>query len=272
MGVNWANEQQYQRMKHDLGLDRPFLVQYVDYMTDAARADFGYSWVRNRPVADLMAQGLPITFQLAIAAIVILMVIGVPLGTIAALKQNSWIDRVLVSGSILVHAVPPYVLAPALLVLLALKLGILPVGVGWSGIFRLKMVIPVLVLTLGPLVFVVRQIRNGVLEILEEDYVRTADAKGLPRRIVVSRHILPNAMAPTLSTVGVTFAVLLVSSLFVEDIFGLPGFGGLIVSALMTRDYPVLMGTTLVSVVLVGLVNLITDILYGVLDPRVRLD
>jgi len=271
MGQNWANEDEYLRMKRDLGLDRPFLEQYLDYLQGALQADLGISYVRNRPVSALIGQGLPITFQLAAAAISLVVLLGVPLGLMAALRQNSWLDRAVVLGSVLVHAVPAYVLAPLLLVVLVLQLEVLPVGVGWSGLFQAKMVIPVLVLVAGPLVYLVRQVRNAVLEVLEEDYVRTAEAKGLPAQVVVLRHILPNAITPALSQVGVIFATMLVSSLFVEDIFGLPGFGGLIVSGLITRDYPLLMGTVMVGVVLVTTVNLATDLLYGAVDPRIRL-
>jgi len=271
LGANWANEQEYQRIRRDLGLDRPFVVQYVDYMGRAVRGDFGMSLSHSRPVGTLMAQALPITVQLAATAVAVIALLGIPLGIVSALKQYSWIDRVTVTGFTLIHAVPPYVLAPMLLVLFVLNLNILPIGVGWDGLFRLEMIIPVLVLTSGPLIFVVRQMRNSVLDVLNEDYVRTARAKGMTRRIVVMRHMLPNALTPALSQIGVIFASLLVSSIFVEDIFGLPGFGSLIVGGLLARDYPLLMGTVLVSVVLITLINLVTDLLYGVLDPRVRL-
>jgi peptide/nickel transport system permease protein len=162
-------------------------------------------------------------------------------------------------------------MAPMLLVLFVLQLGWLPVTLGWPGLFSAGAVIPIVTLALGPLVFVVRQTRNSVLEVLSEDHVRTAHAMGLKRRVILVHHVIPNAMGPVINQTGLIFGGLLISSIFVESIFNIPGFGSLLFNSALNQDYPLLIGTTIVAMVVISIVYFLTDVLLAVIDPRVRL-
>lgn len=273
MGERWQNEEEYLRIKHALGLDRPFLVQYGDFLGDLARGDLGSSLVqKQRTINQLVKDKLPISLQLGLVASIALVAVGVTFGVIAAYKQNTWIDYVCVSIAIFLHAVPPYAMAPVLLTIFVLKLKWLPVGYGWHGILNVGLIIPIFLLMAGPLANLLRQTRAGILEVLGQEYVRTARAKGLGERAVLLKHVLKNGLTPALTTMGLVFSQLLIGSVFVEEIFGVPGFGNLIVSSVRTRDYPVLIATTTIAAVMIMVVNLITDLLYGVLDPRARLN
>ena len=201
---------------------------------------------------------------------IIIALIGVPLGVLAAYRQNTAVDYLVVSLSAILPTVPVFVLAPLLLILLVLRLDILPHSYGWNGIFDSRAILPVFILVIGPLLTVVRQTRGGVLEVLSQDYVRTARAKGARERRVLTGHILQNAITPVVTSLGFIAAGLLTGSIFVESIFGIPGFGGLFYSALRSYDYPVILGATLVAALIMMGSNLIVDLLYGILDPRVR--
>lgn len=271
LGQTWATPHEYQLLKHNLGLDRPFLVQFGDYLWHALHGDLGTSWQQGRPVSTLIGHGLGITLQLCLAGTLIMVVLGIPLGLLAALRHNTVVDRGIVVSSIAVHAIPPYVLAPILLVICVLKLHLLSVTIGWTGIFSTGAVIPALTLALGPLVFIVRQMRNSTLEVLAEEHIRTAEAMGLPPRIILFRHVLPNALGPVINQLGLGFGGLLVNTVFVESIFNIPGFGSLLYNAVVHKDFPLLIGTTVVAIVAVSLVYLLTDILLAAVDRRIRL-
>ncbi|MGN6562457.1 MAG: ABC transporter permease [Thermomicrobiales bacterium] len=259
------------RLRHQYGLDKPFLVQLRDYLTNLAHGNFGSSIALNRPVGSALAHALPISMQLGLAALVLIIIVGIPLGVITALKQNTWLDYTILFGTITLSTIPPFVLAPLLMILLILKLHILPSTTGWSGIFSVKAILPVVTLAVGPLLGVVRYTRFSVIEVLGQDYVRTARAKGLPMRAIIFRHILPNALTPVVTSLGLTVAGLITGSIFLENIFGIPGFGQLAVNSITGNDYQVILGTTIVGALLVIGSNLIVDVLYGLLDPRVRL-
>ena len=271
LGETWTTPHEYQLLKHNLGLDRPMLVQFADYVWHALHGDLGTSWQQARPVSELIGNGLGITLQLTAAGVVIMVVLGIPLGLLAALRHNTLLDRGIVVSSIAVHAIPPYVLAPILLVICVLKLHLLPVTLGWSGLFSTGSIIPALTLALGPLVFIVRQMRNSVLEVLSEEHIRTAEAMGLPPRVILLRHVVPNALAPVINQLGLGFGGLLVNTVFVESIFNIPGFGSLLYKSVIGQDFPLLIGTTIVAIVAVSLVYLITDILIALVDRRIQL-
>ncbi|MGN6359328.1 MAG: ABC transporter permease, partial [Thermomicrobiales bacterium] len=259
------------RLRHQYGLDKPFLVQLRDYLTNLAHGKFGSSIALNRPVGSALAHALPISMQLGLAALVLIIIVGIPLGVITALKQNTWLDYTILFGTITLSTIPPFVLAPLLMILLILKLHILPSTTGWSGIFSVKAILPVVTLAVGPLLGVVRYTRFSVIEVLGQDYVRTARAKGLPMRAIIFRHIRPYALTPVVTSLGLTVAGLITGSIFLENIFGIPGFGQLAVNSITGNDYQVILGTTIVGALLVIGSNLIVDVLYGLLDPRVRL-
>ncbi|MBZ0294551.1 MAG: ABC transporter permease [Anaerolineae bacterium] len=265
--------EQLARMRELYGLDRPFSEQLIDYIVGLTQGDMGISLSvqSRRPVRDMLTTGLGISLQLGGAAAVLIFVIGVPLGMIAAYYHNTIIDYVIVSLSALLPTVPVFVLAPLLLILLVLQLQVLPYSFGWEGLFDPRAVLPLFILVIGPLLGIVRQTRSAVLEALPQDYVRTARAKGLKNWRVMTRHILKNALAPVVTSMGFVVASLLTGSLFIESIFGIPGFGKLIYDGLRSFDYPLILGTTLVATFIIMMTNFVVDMLYPVLDPRVRL-
>jgi peptide/nickel transport system permease protein len=272
MKENWNDEETYQILRRKYGFDRPFLVQYGDYMLKAVQGDFGRSVLRAMPVRDLMLPSLAVTAQLGLAALASLSLFGIGLGVIAALKQNSWIDYTIVTGSIILQSIPVFVLAPILMFILVLDLRLMKTPSGWDGLFSSKTLLPIFLLTALGLLVVVRQTREAVISARSSDYVRTARAKGLREQTILWRHVLKNAMSPVLTTIGLLSSWLLTGSIFIESIFSIPGFGSLYYGALKTRDYPVLIGTTLVVTLIVMLTNLIIDVCYVLLDPRARVE
>jgi ABC-type dipeptide/oligopeptide/nickel transport system permease component len=260
-----------ERLREQYGLNRPYWEQLGDYMGGIVRGDFGESILLNRPVWDVMVKSLPVSLQLAAGAFVLIIMLGIPLGILTALRHNSWVDHSVLFTTIMLSTIPPFVLAPLLMILFILKLDILPSTVGWDGLFSVKVILPLVALTVGPLVGIIRYTRFSVLEALTQEYVRTARAKGLGTRQVMLRHVLPNALTPVVTALGGTVAGLITGSIFLETIFAIPGFGGQTVRALSGSDYPLILGTTMVGTLIVVLTNLVTDIMYGVLDPRVRI-
>lgn len=265
-----VNEEALARLRRAYGLDRPFLVQYTEYMGRLLKGDLGKTIATQQPINGMLAYRFPITAQLGIAAFIVLVLVGVPLGVLAAIKQNTWADYLIVSGGVFIQSIPVFVLAPLALIVLVLELHLLKSVIGWKGAFTSTAILPALLLAVGPMVIVIRQTRVGVIETLSQDYVRTARAKGLPERWVIWRHVMRNAVTPAVTSLGLLFSGLVTGSLFLEEIFGIPGFGSLVASSYRGSDYPTIVATTLVSAVLIVGANLVVDLLYGVLDPRVR--
>ena len=252
------------------GLDRPFLVQYVDYMGEIFRGNLGVSIAKGGvPVADLLSKGLVISAQLGIWGFVMLVVVGLPLGTIAALRHNTRLDYLIVGGTLFINALPVYVIAPLTMMLLVLQLKIMSVPYGFEGMFNPKVIMPAFFMGLGPLATVIRQTRVGVLEVMSFDYVRTARAKGLHERSIVVWHVLRTGLIPVTTTLGMILASMLTGALYVERIFGIGGYGRLTQTGYSMNDIPVLLGTTIVGAFLVMGANLLADIIYPFLDPRV---
>ncbi len=266
-----GNQELIDRLRHEYGYDRPFPVQYVDYVGKLARGDWGVSLQRQgQSVRSLIARAMPVSFQLGLVALVILLSVGIPLGILAAAKQNSLLDRLIVSGAILSDSVPSFVFAPILLVFFVIELGWIDSAVGWDGILSQKIILPAAILALGPMLLIVRQTRFAIIEVLQQDYVRTARAKGLRARSIVWRHVLRNALQPVVTLAGLIAASLVTGAIFIEEIFGIPGLGQLVVLGLRRNDLPLLMGTTIVGAAIVVLANLVVDLLYALLDPRVK--
>lgn len=255
------------------GLDRPYHEQLGSYILGLATGDMGKSLViqKGRPINALMQRALGVSMQLGLAALVILVVVGVPLGVFAAYRQNTWVDYLIVSSSAILPTTPPFVLAPILLIIFVLQLGWLKASFGWDGtVFSQKAILPLFILVIGPLLTIVRQTRAGVIETLTQDYVRTGRAKGLSEFQVLARHVLKPSMTAVVTSLGFIAASLLTGALFVESIFSIPGFGSLIYNGLRAYDYPVILGTTIVGVLILMVVNLLVDLSYALLDPRVR--
>lgn len=265
--VAWSPEQ-IEAIRVSVGLDRPFLVQFGDYLWHLLHGNFGNSLVSNRPVNEIIGAAAPVSIQLGIAATVLLAIIGVPLGVLAAVRQNSWLDNVIVTTGLLFWAIPVYVAGPLLMVFLVLGLQVMDVPYGWDGILSPKAIIPVLVLALAPLALIIRQTRSAVIEVQSEDYIRTARAKGLPWRVLVTRHILRPVLTPIITAIGLVMITMINGAILVETVFGLPGLGRLTVRSITDVDYPVILAITLIGAFLVMISNLLADIVCSVLDPR----
>lgn len=269
--VDFLSPEAMNAIRARYGLDKPFFEQFTNYLERLAQGDLGFSIREKRSVTDMILHRLPISLQLGMAATLFVAVVGIPLGVIAALYHNRWLDT-LISGLLaLMRAVPVFVTGPVLLLVLVVGLDVINTPFGWKGLFHTQVILPVLVMALGPLPIVMRQTRSAVLEILSEDYIRTARAKGLPRRQVVIRHILRPALAPVVTTLGLVMTTLVNGAVFVELIFNIPGVGNLSLQGLRQVDYPIIMGTVLVGAILVMISNLLVDLVYPQLDPRLRL-
>ena len=265
-----ADQETIERLREVYGLNRPFLVQWGDWVGKLLRGDFGKSYTTRTDIGPTIAYRLPISAQLGAVAFVILAIGGMLLGTLAALKQNTWIDHLIVGSALFINSFPIFVLAPLLMIVVILWLKLLPSSVGWDGIFSTKAILPILLFSVTGWIGPIRMTRNGLIEILSQDYVRTARAKGLPERLVVLRHVVKNGLISTVTFLGLAVSGIVTGSLFLESAFAIPGYGYMAVQGLTANDYNVIMATTLIGAVLVIVSNLITDLLYGMLDPRVR--
>lgn len=260
-------------MRTRLGLDRPLVEQYWSFLSGALKGDWGVSLVTGRPVIQEILAVLPWTLELTVVSMVIGVVIGVPLGVWAAVKRNRLADYVTRVASLLGLSFPPFVSAIILLILFSLQLRWFPVisaGSGSLSAWFQSMALPALNLGLIMAAYITRVTRSAMLEVLQEDYVRSARAKGVPWAAVVWRHALRNALIPVVTIVGLYLGILIGNSVLTEIVFNRPGLGKLIVGALNQRDYTMLQGLMVIYCFLIVVVNLVTDLLYGVLDPRVK--
>jgi peptide/nickel transport system permease protein len=266
------NDAVRERIRQQLGLDDPVYVQYVRYMQGVVtRLDFGESFqFRGRSVSELLAKRIPVSLQLNLAAIIITLGIGIPVGLLAALRQGTGWDNVIVAIALAFQSLPVFITAPVLLLVFALHLDILPTQ-GWGGFFSPKIVMPAVVMGVPGIAIVVRLVRASVLDVIGQDYIRTARAKGLSERMVRTQHILRNAMIPVVTSFGFTIAGLAGGTFIVEIYFGIPGVGFFTIQSLFARDYPVLMAFAIISTTLFMLANLVVDLTYPLLDPRIRL-
>ena len=270
LGQNFRQEA-YERIRQQQGLDDPIPVQYARYVGNALRGDFGESYqYRGRSVTDLLKNKVWISAQLNFAALVISVSLGISLGLFAALRQGSWWDSATVAFTLVGQSMHVFLTIPLALLLFSLKLGILP-SHGWDGFFSTSIIMPALVLGIPGVAIVTRLTRASTLDVIGQDYVRTARAKGMPERLVRIRHILRNSLVPVVTTLGFSLAGLASGSFIVELYFGIPGVGLLTIESLFSRDYPIIMAVTLLGTTLFVLANLIVDLIYPILDPRIRL-
>ncbi len=272
VGGQRISQANLQNIRHAYRLDRPVVVQYGLWVRDLAHGDLGRSYRQRTEVRTLILERLPLTMKLGLYSFIISLLIAVPLGIISAVKRNTWID-VAASVFALVGASSPVFFTAILLILLfGYKLAWLPaLGAGDGGFDELKhLLLPSLTLGISLAAITTRITRSAMVEALTQDYIETARAKGLPARVVVLKHALRNALVPIITVAGLQFGFLLVGAVLVEQTFGLGGLGSLLVDAVQVRDYPVVQGATIFLAAVFITINLVVDVLYGVIDPRVR--
>jgi peptide/nickel transport system permease protein len=255
-----------QRIHHELGLDRSLPEQYGLHALALLRGDLGHSWRLQRPVSELVAERIPATLLLALAGVLVELLIGLPIGLVSAVYQGSRLDRWLMTGSFLCLAAPPFWLGLVLLYTFGFLLPLLPLG-GYGTLRHLGL--PALTIGLAFSPWYARVLRSSLLEVLDADFIRTARAKGLPGPLILFRHAMPNAVRPVLTLMGNDLAHYLGGIIVVEQVFGWPGIGSLALEAILNVDIPVIMAVVFLSGVIVAVVNLLVDLAYGLLDPRV---
>jgi peptide/nickel transport system permease protein len=270
-----ARPEQVQALRRHLGLDRPLVVQFGLWVGRAVRGDLGVSYFNRLPVRRIIAQHLGPTVMLSLLAITVALSIGIPVGIVSAVFRNSWLDQASLALALVGAAVPSFWLGLSLIVVFAVGLGWLPSsgfkplteGL-WPSVRHL--LLPALALGLPNSALIIRFVRSSLLDVIGADYVRTARAKGLAERVVIFRHALRNALVPILTVVGLTFAALMGGAVVTETVFAIPGIGQLVVSSVLRRDYPVIQGVTLVVTTSYVMINLLVDVLYLAVDPRVK--
>ncbi len=269
-----ASAQALEQLRQQLGLDKPLLHQYLDFMGSILQGDFGRSMISNQPVLHEVWRVLPYTIELTLAAIIVGIVLGLPLGVVAARYRNTWIDFSIRFFSLLGLSFPAFISAILLLLAFSIQLPWFPVIGEASYADPMKraaaLVLPALNLGLIMVAYITRVTRSSMLTVISEDYIRTARAKGVPARMVVWRHTLRNALIPIVTVIGLYLGVLIGNSVLTEMVFNRPGLGKLIVIALNARDYTTLQAMLVIYALVIVLANLLTDLLYGVIDPKVR--
>ena len=263
-----ATQEDLQHLRVSLGLDRSLLVQYALYMRNLARGDLGRSYRTNRPVSEEIASRWPATFSLSLTSLLVAICVGVPLGITAAVRRRTWVDFTSMVGSLTGVSMPSFWLALILIIVFSVKLKALPF-VGRDSLA--SYILPSLTLGLGVAANIARLTRASMLDVLGQDYIRTSKAKGLPMLRILYVHALRNASIPIITIVGLQLGTLLGGQVVTETVFAWPGIGRMIVDALLTRDLLLVQGGVLVMAVTFAVMNLATDLAYGVLDPRIRL-
>jgi peptide/nickel transport system permease protein len=270
-----ATPAQIEQLRRDLGLDEPVILQLLHYYQGLLRGDFGKSLLLGKGVLAATMERLPVTIGLSLYALVLTLLIGVASGIIAALRQNTWVDQVAMMIAMLGISIPGFFLGLLMIIFFAVQLGWLPSGgyvpfsqdpIGWLR----STTMPAISLALLQAGLLARITRSGMLEVLRQDYVRTARAKGLPERQVILKHALANALIPIVTVVGIIISLLLSGAVVTEALFSLPGMGQLLTQAVLSRDYPMVQGGLLLVTTFLVLVNILVDVLYALIDPRVR--
>ncbi len=271
-----ASLEQVQHLRSQLGLDRPVLLQYVHWLNQLVHGDLGRSITLGTSVADLIGSRVLTTLELGLIALLVSVALGIPLGILAAIRRGTAVDSAVTVVATLGVSVPIFWLAIAAIYLFAIRLGWLPVEGYTSPTADLnehvrKMIMPSVMMSLPTLLVIARQTRASMLEVIAQEYVRTARAKGLPEGVVLLRHALRNALIPVVTVIGLRLPVLIAGSVLVETVFNLPGMGRLLVQSVFSRDLPVVQGCVTLIATFVVLVNLLVDISYAYVDPRIRL-
>ena len=261
-----------QNIRDQLGLNRPFVIQYIDYIWDAIRGDFGESYrYRGQSVSSLLGPKMWVSLQVNIAALIASVSIGLPLGFFIAHRQGGWQDPFVVTIGFILGALPIMVTIPAILWVGCLKLDLLPCS-GWGGVFDLRIIVPIITLGIFGFAGIMRLMRSSTLDVLGQDYIRTAKAKGLSTFQIDRRHVLKNALIPVVTVLSLSLDGMLTTSFVAERILGIPGMGDFAIQAVFNRDYPVIMATTIIGATAFVVANLLADLTYGFIDPRIRYD
>ncbi|MSP03169.1 MAG: ABC transporter permease [Acetobacteraceae bacterium] len=272
-----ATPEQISNIRRDLGLDQPVLGQLWRWYANLAHGDLGRSLMMGQPVLDVTLKRLPVTLALASYALVLTLLLGLGSGIVAALKQNTWVDQAAMVLAMVGISLPNFYLGLLMIILFAVELRWLPTGgyvplsqdpLGWLATSTM----PAISLALLQAGLLARITRSTMLEVLRQDYIRTANAKGLPRRLVVLKHALANALIPIVTVIGIVISLLISGSVVTESLFSIPGIGQLLTQAVLNRDYPMVQGGLLVTTALLVLINIGVDTCYALLDPRVRHD
>jgi len=272
-----ATPDQIANIRHDLGLDQPLMTQLVRWYANLLHGDLGRSLLLGQPVVEATMFRLPVTIALSLYALVITLVIGLVSGVLAALRQNTWVDQAAMMFAMIGISLPNFYLGLLMIILFGVDLGWLPTGgyialsdnpLGWLATSTM----PAVSLALLLAGLLARITRSTMLEVLRQDYIRTARAKGLPRRLVVVKHALSNALIPIITVIGIIVSLLISGAVVTETLFSIPGVGQLLTQAVLNRDYPMVQGGLLIVTALLVLVNIGVDVIYAFLDPRVRYD
>ena len=280
----YATQAQQEEVRSKLGLDKPFYIQYFIFLKNALRGNFGLSYVAQTPVIGLILERLPASIELAIAAMLIALILGIGLGVIASLNPRYFINRLIMAGSLFGISLPTFLVGILLIMIFAVKLRFLPpfgrgevikIAENWrTGFFTIDglrhLILPGFTLSMYHLVVFLRLTRGGMLEVLREDYIRTAWAKGLPPKIIIFKHALRNALIPVVTMAGLSFGELIAFSLVTESIFQWPGAGNLFLISVYETDHPVLVAYIMIVSILIVSLNLVVDILYRFINPKIR--
>jgi peptide/nickel transport system permease protein len=273
--ANTASEMQLDVIRHQYGLDKPLMMQYVNWLGGVFHGDFGVSILTNTDVRQVLFRRLPITLHLSVLALIISFILGVPAGVICAVRRGTWIDTVVTSLANIGITIPVFWLAVVLMYFFALKLQWLPVF-GYTSPFTnfwlntKQIIMPVFCLAITSIAVIARQARSSMLEVMSQDYMRTAWSKGLKERAVIVKHGLKNGLIPVMVLIGLGLTGIIGSSVLIETVFAIPGIGRLAVEAMGNSDYPIVQGVVFIFAIIVLLTNLIVDLSYGWLDPRVQ--
>jgi len=267
----YADPEVVERIREQRGFNDNIFVQYGRYVKNITRGDFGESFkYRGRTVSELLRKKMWVSAQLNIAALFLSVSVGVPLGLFSALKQGTAWDTGTVAFTLLGQSIPVFLTAPLVLIIFALKLDILPTH-GWGGLFDTRVILPALVMGVPGIAIITRLTRASTMEVISQDYIRTARAKGLSEMTVQRRHVLRNAMIPVVTMLGFSLAGIAFTSFIVERFFGIPGIGNLFIESIFARDFPIINAVIIIGTTMFVLANLIVDLIYPWLDPRIRL-
>jgi peptide/nickel transport system permease protein len=278
LGEDYANysQEELEVFRHDLGLDEPLIAQYFDWIGSVVKGDFGESIFYQTPVSEMIRERLPVTLNLGFVALIVSSVFGLTFGVIAAIRRGKWPDTVVSVTANLGITLPNFWIAIVLLYIFALKLGWVSISLGYVSPFDdfgehvKQAILPVFCMSVFGIAAQTRQTRSSMLEVAHQDYIRTAWSKGLKERVVVVRHMVKNGLIPVVTTMGMQVSFMFGGAVFVERVFGIAGIGGMLAGGVMDRDYPAVQGAVLIMALVVVITNLIVDMAYAWLDPRIR--
>jgi ABC-type dipeptide/oligopeptide/nickel transport system permease component len=266
---NGASADTVLSIRHQLGLDQPFWTQYTRYLGNVLHGNFGYSYVQNVPVLPTILARFPVTAQLAVGGLIVELLIGLPTGVISAYRRGSWLDRAAMLFALGGVSAPPFWLGLVLLYYLAFTIALFPIGGYGDPVFK-YMILPCVTLGIGGAAIYTRTFRSTILDVLDQPYIRMARAKGLSERYILFRHVIPNAIAPIVTQIGIDLGYFLGGAFIIEQAYALPGIGKQAIDAIGQLDVPIILGTVLFAAVLIVVSNIVVDLSYALIDPRIR--